>query len=348
MKFRRNNKHQAIKQTTNNTTNLNMSSFTIKCSICNEIPVEVYRKDDLLYCEDCVDLTDTEVLKDNVLQSIINSMTIRCKNALCEESMAVKDYNKHLLECKYSVIECAYARFGCDYSAPRFQYLHDPKKCPYYVSSVVEKAITTSERKLLDVIERNVAESRTEISDLYIQLDSKNNIISMLENNNYILEKKIDDLINVFKFTSSISDKPVAQEALLYIFGMSSDCIIGQIQKRNACYDIEKLLEYSIKYGNKESNIRALYNIYTSEYVKNYKNGCTGPSRDFIDVSKAMKYLKIGGEEGYEWCIEKLIDAYNNGYIEYSKLDNTRDRLFIKIDIEQAEYWKAKQQSQKN
>lgn len=65
-----------------------------------------------------------------------------------------------------------------------------------------------------------------------------------------------------------------------------------------------------------------------------------------------MKYLKIGGEEGYEWCIEKLIDAYNNGYIEYerkldSKLDNTRDRLFIKIDIEQAEYWKAKQQSKK-
>lgn len=230
-----------------------MSSFTIKCSICNEIPVEVYRKDDLLYCKDCVDLTDTEVLKDNVLQSIINSMTIRCKNALCEESMAVKDYNKHLLECKYSVIECAYARFGCDYSAPRFQYLHDPKKCPYYVSSVVEKAITTSERKLLDVIERNVAESRTEISDLYIQLDSKN-----------ILEKKIDDLINVFKFTSSISDKLVAQEALLYIFGMSSKCIIEQIQMRNACYDIEKLLEYSIKYGNKESNIRALYNIYTS------------------------------------------------------------------------------------
>lgn len=70
-----------------------MSSFVIKCSKCNGIPVEVYRKDDILYCENCVDLTDTKILKDNVLQNIINNMTNKCKN---EEDDIIIKYKKDI------------------------------------------------------------------------------------------------------------------------------------------------------------------------------------------------------------------------------------------------------------
>ena len=166
-----------------------------KCSVCEKLPITIYRNGVEIFCQDC----NKDGVMDLLLQDFINEIEIDCKNALCNIKIKVKDFEKHLSICDFEMIECDNIKFGCKYNSIRSEYNHD---CKYDIYKYVE----TKFEKLYSIIE----EQNKKIEELENAFSYHQNIIENQNgfNYNYRLEK-IETFLTDYCNTRSEQQLPI-------------------------------------------------------------------------------------------------------------------------------------------